>query len=246
MAEETANPSYMATTYFDYQNKYAETPRESDRALIDLMSPTIDALDARKGARLLDIGCSNGNFLRLLKQRWPNVEFWGGDIQPEVIERCRREPSLAGIRFEVMNGRDMSGWPSFDAIVANAVLFRFDAQSYSEICTQLFRTLTPGGSLFAFDFHHRFEQDLTIVERSTWHPEGLTLNFRSYKTATALLEGAGFADVRYQPFEIGIDLPAHADPANIGTYTRTTSTGERIQFRGALAQPWCHLSARKP
>lgn len=245
MAEETANPSYMATTYFDYQEKYSKTPRESDRALLDLMSAEMTKLAAKSDAKLLDIGCSNGNFLRLLKGHWPNLEYWGGDIQPEVIDRCRKEPSLAGIHFEIMNGRDMSAWPSYDVIVANAVLFRFDEQSYLEICTQLARHLKNDGVLFAFDFHHRHEQDLTIVERSTWHPEGLTLNFRSMKTTTSLLTRAGFRDVRYHPFNIGIDLPAHKDPVNIGTFTKKTVDGERIQFRGALAQPWCHLTARK-
>src|SRR5262249_16009968 len=107
------------------------------------------------------------------------------------------------------------------------------------------RSLVDGGHFFAFDFHHPFEQDLAIVDRSTWHPEGLMLHFRSYKTTSAILRASGFSDVSFHPFQIPIDLPRHEDPANIGTYTRRTVDGERVQFRGALAQPWCHLSAKK-
>jgi SAM-dependent methyltransferase len=244
MAEETAAPDYMVGAYFDYQNRYAESMRENDRVLLSLMSDALAVAD-RGASRLLDIGCSNGNLLRHLRGIWPNIEYWGGDIQPEVIARCRSDPLLAGIRFEVMNARDLSSLPKFEIVVANAVLFRFPGPDLAAICGSIARAMAPGGWLFTLDFYHPFSQDLAIEEHSAWHPEGLKLHFRSYETARRMFSAQGFTDIRFFPFEIPIDLPPHADPSNISTYTRQTADGARLQFRGILFQPWCHLTARK-
>src|SRR5215510_8186200 len=181
--QETAAPDYMASTYFEYQQRYARDIKESDKILLDLIRPALHAKSNGSQLRLLDIGCSNGNLLRHLRAIAPAVEYWGGDIQPEVIQRCRSDSSLSGIRFEVMNARDLSAWPMFDIIIANALMFRFPEDDFGVICQSLQRALVAEGHLFALDFYHRFEQDVAIVERSSWHPEGLMLHMRSFKTA---------------------------------------------------------------
>jgi SAM-dependent methyltransferase len=244
MAQETANPDYMAGTYFDYQKRYSDSMRESDKIMLDLVLSDLHTKGTRRD-RLLDIGCSNGNFLAHLRAHAPAVEYWGGDLQPAVIDRCRTESHLKGIQFEVMDIRDLSPWPQFDVIIANAVLFRFPENDFASICGNLARALTPGGKLFTFDFYHRFEQQIAIVETSTWHPHGLMLHIRSYDTAQMIFRTAGFERVTFQPFDIPIDLAARDDPADIGTYTRMTREGDRLMFRGSIYQPWCHAVAHK-
>jgi hypothetical protein len=59
------------------------------------------------------------------------------------------------------------------------------------------------------------------------------------------LSAAGFAEPRFTPFEIGVDLPDNG-PASISTRTVTARDGRRLQFRGCLSQPWCHMAVRKP
>lgn len=244
MAQETASPGYMASTYFEYQKRYADRMRENDRVLLGLMDETLRTQN-RSGIRLLDIGCSNGNLLKHMRSIAPNIEYWGGEIQPEVIERCRNEPSLAGIRFELMNARDLSPWPQFDVVVANAVLFRFPEPDFEDICASIGRATVSGGRLFTLDFYHRFSQELAIEERSAWHPEGLKLHFRSFASATRIYERQGFRNIEFHPFDIPIDVPPRENPDDIGTYTVRTEKGENMQFRGALYQPWCHLTACK-
>jgi SAM-dependent methyltransferase len=242
--QQTASPEYMATTYFDYQKCYATTMRESDKALLALMAEAL-AKAEKHGARLLDVGCSNGNLLRHLRRIAPKIEYWGGDIQPEVIKRCRIDPDLLGIRFELMNVRDLSAWPTFDIIVTNAVLFRFSDFEFESICSEISRALAPTGYFFSWDFYHPFEQELTVVDRSTWHPEGLLLHMRSMKNTQQILRRCGLVAVEFAPFEIPIDLPMPEDASDIRTYTRSTADGARLQFRGVIYQPWCHLIARK-
>ena len=59
------------------------------------------------------------------------------------------------------------------------------------------------------------------------------------------LMNAGFSDIQFYPFEIPIDLPEPNAASDLTTYTRRTEIGSRLQFRGSLYQPWCHLTARK-
>jgi SAM-dependent methyltransferase len=244
VAQETADPSYMAGAYFDYQKRYAATMRESDKALLTLMKDALGKAGER-GGRLLDIGCSSGNLLRHLRKAAAGLEYWGGDIQPDVIERCRAEPDLKDIRFEIMNVRELAMWPRFDIITANAVLFRFPEADFAAICSSLAAALAPGGQLFTFDFYHPFHQDLGVVEISAWHPDGLTLYLRSFRTARRVLSAQGFSDIQFYPFEIPINLPKPDDPSDITTYTRRDESGNRLQFRGCLFQPWCHMIAHK-
>jgi len=242
--EQTASPEFMTTIYFDYQRRYASAMRESDKALVALMTPAL-AEGEKRGARLLDIGCFNGNLLRHLRKIAPKIEYWGGDIQSEVIERCRLDPDLSGIRFELMRVQDLSAWPSFDIIVANAVLLRFSAEEFESICLEISKALNPLGYFFAWDYYHQFDQNITVIDRSLWHPEGLMLHMRSAKDTKEILHRSGFVGVEFIPFEISIDLPMPEDPSDVRTYTRSTLDGSRLQFRGAIYQPWCHLIARK-
>jgi hypothetical protein len=54
----------------------------------------------------------------------------------------------------------------------------------------------------------------------------------------------GFKSVVFEPFEIAIDLPFSGLEGNPISYTKTTEEGKRMQFRGVLYQPWCHLVAQ--
>ncbi|WP_204106198.1 MULTISPECIES: class I SAM-dependent methyltransferase [Spirulina sp. CCY15215] len=44
----------------------------------------------------------------------------------------------------------------------------------------------------------------------------------------------------------GIDFQVNVDGyEDLNTYTVKTESGKRLQFRGTLFQPWCHLMAQK-
>src|SRR3546814_12909384 len=67
----------------------------------------------------------NGNLLYHLQPIFSGWTLEGGDIFPNVIEACRRDPDLAGIRFDTLNILKLEPSPSYDVIVVNAVLSRF-------------------------------------------------------------------------------------------------------------------------
>jgi len=235
-----------------YQQRYADEPREGDKVLIQLVSDTVSTrLQAGETVTVLDIGCSTGNFLYHLRKALPELALIGGDLAESSIDACRNNPQLSRVHFEVM---DIFNLPvrRYDIIVANAVAVYFDHPLYERAIASVAKALNPGGSYLAFEWLHPYEQDIHIVEKSRSHPRGLNLYFRPFSIVKRILETHGFADVHFSPFNIPVDLQkGQACAGNrdgdeeLNSYTVKTESGERMLFRGALSQPWCHLSAVK-
>jgi SAM-dependent methyltransferase len=246
MLKDSAPRAYVTTEYLEYQRKYSENIRDSDRVLINLIrTKAVNAVSDSAGLRVLDIGCSNGNLLRHLKRLFPDFAYRGGDLFPEIIAHCKSDPDLAGIAFQVMDMRELEAVEPADIVIVNAVLGRFADSEFKLVLQNLSRVVAPGGHLFGFEWFHPFEQKLSIAETSVEHPEGLTLIFRAYAEVSALARDAGFEDSWFEPFQISIDLEKPADPQDIRTYTVATQEGSRLNFRGSLFLPWCHWGARK-
>lgn len=246
MAQQTASSTHLAGEYAAYQQRYRDQPRESDRVLLDLLDEALASRPAgAEPARILDIGCHNGNLLGHIRRRFPDASLWGVDLIPEVIDACRSDRDLSGIRFDAMDVRALEIEAAADVVIVNAVLFRFNDDELDAALKGIGRSLAPNGTLLVFDFYHSFHQTLRIVEESDRHPEGLILTFRSQRDMRERLARAGFPEPVFRPFEIPIDLP-QSDPVDPApTYTVPTRDGHRLQFRGALHQPWCHVVATK-
>lgn len=248
MAKKTDYKKYiedesMLRRYDAYQERYRESLRESDKILIEL----IRSAAAGKPASLLDIGCSTGNLLRHIKRLVPGLTMVGADLSESAIAQCQRDPELSGMRFGNYDMLDLAKAGRFDVIVANAVGYLFDWPTYERAMRSVVNALQPGGSYIAFEWLHPFSvQNLTIVETSQWHPDGLTMHSRPTQRVERLMREVGFASVEFRPFELPIDLPFPGYDADVVTYTRKDEHGQRMAFRGALYQPWCHMIARKP
>jgi len=237
----------FAAGYTDYQRRYAAEPRESDRVLIGHVAAALAARDPRAGRpRVLDVGCSTGNLLRHLSRALPQAELWGGELMPEALAACRAAPDLDGMTFVEMDLLDIDHADAFDVIVVNAVLYLLDDDDLRRALASVAGALRPGGSLVAFDLFHPFEQHLTIREASLTHPEGLVLHFRPHSLLRDAAALAGLGDLEIHAFAIPIDLPRPERDDEIVSYTVPAASGERLLFRGALAQPWCHVVATRP
>lgn len=239
----------LADAYAEYQAKYAEQPRESDKRTAQMVLQSLSAmqpLDHRP--RILDIGCSTGNFLRHLKRLNIEADLAGGDLRAPHIDRCRQDPALAGISFDVMDVTDLPADRPFDIITANAVNVFFDNDRYGFAMQSIARALRPGGYFIGFEWTHRDAVDLQINEKSEWFPGGVEFWFRSAGATTRALKEAGFDAVAIEPFDIPIDLPkpipGSFEDRNLVTYTIRTDAG-RMQMRGSINQPWAHIVARK-
>jgi SAM-dependent methyltransferase len=241
--EYVADEKFLAE-YNLYQQRYAETMRESDKVLVAMVKEIVE----RSGSRsldLLDIGCSTANLLLHIKNMVPGVKLAGGDLALSSIDECRRNPKLEGIEFQVM---DLLGLPTarFDIVIVNAVLYMLDDEQYRLALVSIANCLRPGGKCLIYDFAHPFvHQQLTTYETSVLHPNGLRLCFRPITKVQGLARDAGFTTVEFFLFEIPIALPQPAFDGEIVTYTVDRKDGGRCMFRGVLYQPWCHMIAHK-
>ena len=240
--------------YLDYQARYSSQVRESDRVIIERVHKIRGDRLGRGGGEpvILDLGCSTGNLLRHLLQAIGGGTFIGADLSEAALDECRKDPALATATFQNMDIVKLDAESSFDVIIVNAVLYMMSDDEFEKSLRGLARALTPSGEIIVFDFFHDYTQDLAIKERSASHPDGLMLHFRPMRQVGPLLEREGFSDVRFEPFEIPIDLERgqtfgsnQSGFEDLNSYTIRTDEGRRLLFRGALYQPWCHLFARK-
>lgn len=91
----------------------------------------------------------------------------------------------------------------------------------------------------------------SFLSASRWASPDLTraakrayYNIYSLQRTHRRLEELGFAQARWEKFELDIDLPRPAN-GSMGTYTKTTKEGERLQISGPLLMPWYFVYAKK-
>ncbi len=245
--DEYVKDEVFLREYHAYQEKYALNIRESDKVLIGMIGEAFSRHDPAKGRfQLLDIGCSTGNLLLHLKNAFPGMSLVGGELAESSLEICRTNPMLSGIRFERLDMLDLPYQAEFDLIVANAVAVYFYWDEYAKAARSCYRALKERGAYLAFEWLHPFvHQDITIVETSVGHPNGLRICFRPMPKVMSVFKGAGFSNVSFQPFELPIELPQPDFDQNVDSYTVKSADNRNLCFRGTLFQPWCHLSATK-
>lgn len=252
--EPRTNQSYvtdpkLAKAYGDYQARYIDNPRESDKKIGRLVLSALNAMRLDRAPRVLDIGCSTGNLLRHLRRLMPDAELTGGDLMASVIEKNRCTQDLDGIRFDVM---DIFSLPAraFDIVVVNAVTSLLDDGQCRDALGQVAASLTSGGAFVGYEFIFPGDIERVVVETSEWNPQGLRLYMRSENNQRSQMKSAGFDGVEIQPFDIPVDLPMPkmtGTEMDLCTYTkRDPETGRRLMYRGALYQPWAHITARSP
>lgn len=80
--------------------------------------------------------------------------------------------------------------------------------------------------------------DCRIVVSEPTRPRESYYNIFGLPTLTAAMAHEGYNIVKYQPFNIDIDLPKNNSPDFMCTYTINTESGSRLQCSGPLHLPW--------
>jgi ubiquinone/menaquinone biosynthesis C-methylase UbiE len=122
-------------------------------AFRDVFPPLVeDLLPSMQGVRRgLDVGCGPGQFTILLAERVPQVEMWGIDLAPTMIELARghaaRSSAAARLHFEVA---DVARLPfpddHFDAVMSSGSIKHWPDQR--KALGEIHRVLAPGGVAF--------------------------------------------------------------------------------------------------
>jgi SAM-dependent methyltransferase len=234
--------------YLQYQKKYQKNIRESDKKLIEKIQ-FLKQKDSKCEFRLLDVGCSSGNLLFHIKSLFPDFYLSGFDLDSNAITSCKLDSKLKGIKFTAGSCLEMGHLSSenFNIIILNAVVLHLNDEKFEKTIFEVSKILDRGGSLMMFDFFNPFDQEIEIIERSSYGSlSGVPLFFKSYKYTKSVLLKAGFDKIEFNPFLMPFDLPLKKDNHHdLSTYTISTEKRDRISMRGTVSQPWCHLYATK-
>ena len=175
----------MSPTY--WRDEAADEAMQDEHAFVwNAMLETIDVDPA--GKRVLDAGCNQGGFLRLLARRYAITEGFGYDPASGAIEDARRLSGDLPFRFEVASTVP-PGWGGFDIAFSHEVLYLLhDLATHAE---SIFNAMTPGGVYFAVMGVHAASPMMT-----QWHADNIEeLNLPQLydiDDVVAVFEGAGF------------------------------------------------------
>lgn len=234
------NETEFLDGYNTYQRKYGAQIPERDKVTMKLLA----RLTGGKG-KVLDIGCSTGNLLLHVSRFLSGLQLTGGELAESSLAAARENAELARAKLEKMDMLAIPYAGEFDVIVSNAVTYLFDDAQFETACRSVRAALKPGGSWIDFEwFSPHNGQRYTINEISESHPLGLNIHVRPYGHVAKILHATGFERESFEPFDIPIDLPMQNPDGAPITYT-IKADGQRLQFRGAIYQPWCHLVASR-
>lgn len=117
------------------------------------------------GKRVLDAGCGEGRFARMLAERGARVTAF--DFSPRMIELATKvegEKPL-GIEYMVADMTDLSQLADETFDIAVAYLSLIDVPDYERALVELTRTLKPGGS-----FHFSIVHPCFLPPDASWEP----------------------------------------------------------------------------
>lgn len=114
----------------------------------------------RPGHRILDIGCGQGYFSRLISELGANVT--GVDLSPTGIEAARNSYSTDRLNFELADFNDLTHKESYDGIVARAFsLYNTRDFPHDRSITSAILELVKPGGVFVFLYNTKYKNSPT-------------------------------------------------------------------------------------
>ena len=115
--------------------------------------PLKAALAGRSAAKLLDVGCGTGRFLREVKANYPRLEVTGLDLSAPYLAVAGRElRSWSRARFAVGAAETMPfADGQFDAITCMYLFHELPSEVRRSVVGEIRRVLRPGGTLVFVD-----------------------------------------------------------------------------------------------
>ncbi|MBB6733839.1 class I SAM-dependent methyltransferase [Cohnella zeiphila] len=149
--------------------KYSQMPRSVDGLQAAGEWPELRAmLPDLRGKRVLDLGCGYGWHCRYARERGARSVV-GIDLSEKMLERAREMTSDPAIEYRRIAIEDADfAEEEFDAVLSS-LAFHY-VESFDEVCRQVNRCLTPGGS-FVFSVEHPI---FTALSAQDWEygPQG--------------------------------------------------------------------------
>jgi len=186
-------------------------------------------LDANPTARILDVGCANGEFLYYLRSCHTRIRPEGIDVSEEVLAKARElVPDGKFSVGDIQTGENLPGG-QFDLVFMSGVHYLLGD------CERWLRNLISlcHGAVFVFGVFNPDDLDFrAVVTRPGDTSSSTPWNLISQKSISLLLNRMkpGMTH-RFYNWELPVDNPRrHADPMR--TWTIKTDAGRRLQING--------------
>jgi ubiquinone/menaquinone biosynthesis C-methylase UbiE len=118
--------------------------------------------------RVLEQGCSSGQFTLALKDKWPEAEVWGTDVGAPMIRYAHQKSVDLGMETHYMHElSEESRFPDehFDVITNNLLYHELPEKIGIGVIEESFRTLRPGGIFFPIDQYTENAPNMTAFGR---------------------------------------------------------------------------------
>lgn len=137
------------------------TPRIKESGVLEIR----DRLGQISGGKILDVGTSSGDFMRVLMKSLKDYEsFVGIDISAKEFENTKQSPWSEQVKFELMNAEEMQfDDNSFDTVCSSFSLHHL--KNINLVLSEMKRVLKKGGHLFIQEmFSDKDQSDAQLTE----------------------------------------------------------------------------------
>jgi ubiquinone/menaquinone biosynthesis C-methylase UbiE len=140
---------------WDRSNRgYARLSDDRDAALLRLLARSLPVATGRTGPDLLDAGCGDGQLLRTVLERWPDVRGAGIDLLADRIEVARRTLPDAQLVVASADALPFDD-DAFDVVAAITLFSSIPSETMETAAArEIGRVLRPGGWLVWYDLRH--------------------------------------------------------------------------------------------
>ena len=145
-APQQGNPQHKERIRrsFDQAEGYDTAATVQRLAARRLAAGLARALNGRKPARILEIGCGTGLLTAQLAHYWPDATLVATDFAPHMLERAKRHASPKTV-FALMDAACPTVEGPFDVVCGNLVMQWLDQPE--QVMERLGELLAPGGVL---------------------------------------------------------------------------------------------------
>jgi ubiquinone/menaquinone biosynthesis C-methylase UbiE len=137
-------------------DQWTDHADSNDYRNVFLIPHTFALLGEVAGKRVLDVGCGEGGYSRILARKGADVTAIDGSARLIDIARRRTEKESLTIAFEVRNANSLHGLEegSFDIVLAAMSLM--DVEDYDGAVGEIYRVLRKGGEFLMSITHPCF------------------------------------------------------------------------------------------